>query len=924
MDEVKKRLKERYLQLKREHGWSEDEMALNVKSGNNQNKNIKKGSKGKYFKGRCNHCGKFGHKKADYWDQKNKKEKHQENEKKVQKDKSKVRCFKCGKLGHYANECKNDKESSGDGNNETFAMTCYEDAEDDKYENGDGETKLESKNSEDDERKVGPGTPRNTEEPQGTPLTQLYVSTTQVTNEWVISTIEDNSATPRDLSSVRAWMELSKYGEYEKSRNMINVPCTVENVAHAQPSVSHEEDEIQNSNFEHVRSKCPSDDPEADDRKPAAKRIKKEPEDDAQSVTQDESKVETIVKPWEDKKDYEAIFRKYIYIGNDGEEHYDVIDMERDAQRAVRRITHHQEIVKQYQKVVRAYNNYMRDHPWMTDGLMQDNCRFGDMLKDEKRKSQFKYELGRLMGEYAVPLPLGNFSLNNKETRRLELWKNHRGMWFDHVEHREEGPEQNKEWKNYWWTADEDMFTYVMKTKIEELIEEKLNQEFPEEVEIREDPDYDSEEEVTSETEETDDDESETINANVNNYLDSANMATNLETAMKIAEEEDLWIGDSGASSHMMGSEEHVFNKKLITGSVRTANGAHMKMLCEGDINVDVIIKNGDVTSGTLRVKVIPGMKQKLFSFTQAMMGGWTMQRGQTKQGELFIALTHEDHKPIIFDRVLKAGNSVLLAAKMVIKNPEEVNAAIVNGKQSKEYFHRVTGHAGHHLMDATVKYYKVDLTGKVKNCLSCSLEKIRQKNIPKKNEDKSKNPGERMYLDVSSMRKPSMGGRQHWVMLVDEATKYKKSFFLKKNEQVEPIIDWIKALKARHKIQVKIFSCDNAGENKVLERESDEKELGIIFEYTAPGTPQQNGVVERAFVTVMGRARAMMNHAGFTMAKRQQLWCEAAQTATMLDNILVQESAKSPPFTQFFWSRCKVCQAFKSFWRNVCCGRYR
>ena len=423
----------------------------------------------------------------------------------------------------------------------------------------------------------------------------------------------------------------------------------------------------------------------------------------------------------------------------------------------------------------------MRDYHWMTDDLMQDNCRFADMLKDEKRKSQFKYELGRLMGEYAVPLPLGNFSLNNKETRRLELWKNHRGIWFDHVEHMKEGPEQNKEWENFWWTVDEDMFTYVMKTKIEELIDEKLNQEFPEEVEIRENQDYDSEEEVTSETEETDDDESETNNTNVNNYLDSANMVTNLEMAMKIAEEEDLWIGGSGASSHMMGSEEHVFNKKLITGSVRTAHGAHMKMLCEGDINVDVITKNGDVTSGTLRVKVIPGMKQKLFSFTQAMMGGWTMQGGQTKQGELFIALNHEDHKPIIFDRVLKAGNSVLLAAKMVIKNPEEVNAAIVNGKQSKDYFHRVTGHAGHHLMDATAKYYKVDLTGKVNNCLSCSLEKIRQKNVPKKNEDKSKNPGERMYLDISSMRKLSMGGRQHWVMLVDEATKYKKSFFLKK-----------------------------------------------------------------------------------------------------------------------------------------------
>ena len=248
----------------------------------------------------------------------------------------------------------------------------------------------------------------------------------------------------------------------------------------------------------------------------------------------------------------------------------------------------------------------------------------------------------------------------------------------------EEGQEQNKEWENFWWTVDEDMFTYVMKTKIEELINEKLNQKFPEEVEIRENQDYDSEEEMTSVTVETGDDESETNNANVNNYLYSANMETNLETAMKIAEEEDLWIGDSGASTHMMRSEEHVFNKKLISGSVRTANGAHMKMLCEGDINVDVITKNRHVTSGTLRVKVIPGMKQKLFSFTQAMVGGWTMQGDQTKQGELFIALTHEDHKPIIFDRVLKARNSVLLAAKMVIKNPEEVNAATVNGNNQK------------------------------------------------------------------------------------------------------------------------------------------------------------------------------------------------------------------------------------------------
>ena len=33
-----------------------------------------------------------------------------------------------------------------------------------------------------------------------------------------------------------------------------------------------------------------------------------------------------------------------------------------------------------------------------------------------------------------------------------------------------------------------------------------------------------------------------------------------------------------------------------------------------------------------------------------------------------------------------------------------------------------------------------------------------------------------------------------------------------------------------------------------------------------------------------------MMNYARFTMKKRQEMWCEVAQTATMLDNVLVHE----------------------------------
>ena len=58
---------------------------------------------------------------------------------------------------------------------------------------------------------------------------------------------------------------------------------------------------------------------------------------------------------------------------------------------------------------------------------------------------------------------------------------------------------------------------------------------------------------------------------------------------------------------------------------------------------------------------------------------------------------------------------------------------------------------------------------------------------IPKKNKDISKNPGERMYLDISSIRHDSLGGRRHWAMLVDEATRCQHSLFLAKNsDQVD------------------------------------------------------------------------------------------------------------------------------------------
>ena len=63
------------------------------------------------------------------------------------------------------------------------------------------------------------------------------------------------------------------------------------------------------------------------------------------------------------------------------------------------------------------------------------------------------------------------------------------------------------------------------------------------------------------------------------------------------------------------------------------------------------------------------------------------------------------------------------------------------------------------------------------------------------------------MYLDISSMKEESLGGRRHWAMLVEEATRCKHGFFLKKkSDQVDKVSTWLKGLKDKHKIQVKLI----------------------------------------------------------------------------------------------------------------------
>ena len=113
--------------------------------------------------------------------------------------------------------------------------------------------------------------------------------------------------------------------------------------------------------------------------------------------------------------------------------------------------------------------------------------------------------------------------------------------------------------------------------------------------------------------------------------------------------------------------------------------------------------------------------------------------------------------------------------------------------------------------------------------------------------------PGYRVFIDICSFKQVSRGGNRHWIIVVDEFSDHSHSFFLsRKSDQIKLIPMWVKGLAKKDGIEIKRIRLDNSGENKSLQKECNKKNLGVIFEFTTPGTPQQNSVAERRIPMLM------------------------------------------------------------------------
>jgi hypothetical protein len=280
-------------------------------------------------------------------------------------------------------------------------------------------------------------------------------------------------------------------------------------------------------------------------------------------------------------------------------------------------------------------------------------------------------------------------------------------------------------------------------------------------------------------------------------------------------------------------------------------------------------------------------------------MNGWTM-TGNSKG----MSITNQVGNVINFDIVVKTRQGAVFAARFV--RDAEINAASTAEGISMNInkAHALLGHCNEDTTRQVARGLGWTITrGSLKPCAHCAIAKAKQKNTVKVSvsEDKAKKPGERLFLDITTISVPRADGtlfrinRKYFRGAVDQATGKKwGGYSTSKNGMVEPMCEFLHQMKANG-VPILCIRCDPAGENHKLEKRCKSADWAaslqpIKFEFTSRDTPQHNSLVELMFPNIVNKAKAAMLACFVPLEMKANICIEAIKHVIALDGLHIVE----------------------------------
>lgn len=389
--------------------------------------------------------------------------------------------------------------------------------------------------------------------------------------------------------------------------------------------------------------------------------------------------------------------------------------------------------------------------------------------------------------------------------------------------------------------------------------------------------------------------------------VDFSNMAVHRTSECclygSVENKEKSWIIDSGASSHMTNSKEFFINFNENTkGSVTLAdNLSILKVRGSGKVILNCEFNgNKSLTLNLSNVLYVPDLASSLISVKKLIKDGYTV---KFNKWEECIIRKEKDVQGVAY---LSPDLFELRLVNKAFATLDNTHIQTHSHKHNELCQHSWHRRFGHRNIQAMQYLYKKDMAlnfeikdcGIDESCECCIKGKVTRKQFPKLSENKSSEILEIVHTDICGpIKQKTPRGNRYFLTIIDDFSRYCYLYLLKSKSEAElKIKQFIEFTISSYNKKPKIIRSDRGREYVNNNLELYLKNQGIRVQYTAPYTPEQNGVAERKNRSLVEMTGCMIIDAGMDKI----YWGEAILTANWLQNRLPTRIIDTTPFEKW------------------------
>lgn len=356
-------------------------------------------------------------------------------------------------------------------------------------------------------------------------------------------------------------------------------------------------------------------------------------------------------------------------------------------------------------------------------------------------------------------------------------------------------------------------------------------------------------------------------------------------------EKSNSWVIDSGASKHTCCRREWFVEMSPWNEKLQVGNQAWVEAIGRGTINLICNTNFGPKKLSLKDVLYIPSMSQNLFSTGRAASNGATT---------VFKSSGCEViHNGRLVARGFQASNGL---CHLDIKKIDG-SAMITVTKRSIENWHDSLGHVDSKIITEMVNNKSADgleivEPSKTPGCSACAEGKATRASHTMEPSFRPTEVGERVDMDlIGPINEESLGKKRYILLAKDNFSDYSHVYMIgNKSEVAEKLQNYIGVFESESNRKIRSIVTDNGSEfnNHQVQALCDLEHIRLCF--SAPYTPQQNGVAERNNRTIIEVVRTLL--AGSELPK--SLWAEATNTAVYIRNRVIKHGEKMTPYEKF------------------------